>query len=113
MSDGISDMMNEMNSVGKFNQFQREHGEWSDGTFGKRPVSGPLNHLLKEVKEVIAKPNDLVEYADIGLLLMDSLRISGFTIEDLFWCMKQKFEINKHRVWGKPDANGTVEHIRE
>lgn len=36
------------------NVFQRVHGRWSDATFGKRsnPI-GPLNHLKKEVQEVI------------------------------------------------------------
>lgn len=95
-----------------FTLFQNVHGKWSDETFGARSPLGPLNHLLKEVKEVIENPSDIEEYADCGLLLMDSLRLSGFTMNDLYVAMVEKYKKNKLRVWGKPDENGTVEHIR-
>jgi len=89
-----------------FDLFQRVHGYWSDKTFGARSQSGVLHHLVKEVNEVINKPDDIEEYADCGLLLMDALRLSGFTMHD-------KYRKNKLRSWGKPDENGTVEHIRD
>jgi hypothetical protein len=95
-----------------FNIFQEVHGYWSDETFGTRSALGPLNHLLKEVKEVIEDPTNIEEYADCGLLLMDSLRIAGYSMDDLYTAMISKFRKNKTRTWGKPDKNGTVEHIR-
>lgn len=33
--------------------------------------------------------------------------------DELLYYTRQKLEINKKRKWGKPDANGVVEHVRE
>lgn len=96
-----------------FSEFQKEHGVWSDQTFGARSPIGPLHHLRKEVDEVIQNPTDIKEYADCLLLLMDSARLSGFNMDDLYFAAQQKFKENKQRKWGKPDINGVVEHIRE
>ena len=97
-----------------FTQFQKEHGEWSDKTFGEnRKPTAPLNHLKKEVQEVLEQPYDIEEYADCFLLLMDSARLSGFNMDDLYFASQQKFNKNKNRTWGKPDENGVVEHVRD
>ncbi|MEI6061724.1 MAG: dATP/dGTP pyrophosphohydrolase domain-containing protein [Bacteroidota bacterium] len=96
-----------------FNLFQQVHGIWSDKTFGTRSPLGPLHHLLKEVKEVIENPDDIEEYADCGLLLMDSLRLAGYSMDQLYSAMFRKYQKNKCRTWAKPDENGTCEHIRE
>jgi len=95
-----------------FTQFQKTHGEWSDKTFGIREPKAPLHHLKKEVQEVIEQPYDITEYADCLLLLMDSARIAGFNMDDLYFVAMKKFHINQSREWGKPDENGVVEHIR-
>lgn len=95
-----------------FTHFQKVHGEWSDKTFGKRNPVAPLHHLKKEVEEVIKEPFDIEEYADCLLLLMDSARIAGFNMDDLYFAAHRKFAKNKQRKWGKPDENGVVEHIR-
>jgi len=97
-----------------FTLFQKIHGIWSDQTFGKnRNPIAPLHHLKKEVQEVIEQPNDIKEYADCLLLLMDSARLSGFNMDDLYFAAKAKFKENKLRKWSKPDENGVCEHIRE
>jgi hypothetical protein len=96
-----------------FTDFQKEHGVWSDQTFGVRNANAPLHHLKKEVDEVIENPTDIKEYADCFLLLMDCARLSGFNMDDIYFAAKQKFEENKQRKWGKPDVNGVVEHIRD
>ena len=95
-----------------FSKFQKLHGEWSDKTFGIREPKAPLHHLKKEVQEVIDQPYDIQEYADCFLLLMDSARIAGFNMDDLYFASFEKFMINQNRQWGKPDENGVVEHIR-
>jgi hypothetical protein len=99
--------------AGEFQGLSVCHGEWSDATFGARSPLGPLHHLKKEVEEVIDDPGDIEEYADCGLLLMDALRLAGFTMDDLYDAMWLKFEKNKNRTWGIPDEYGCSEHIRE
>ncbi len=91
----------------------QDHSEFSDKTFGSnRQSTAPLNHLLKEVKETIESPDDWSEYADCLLLLVDAFRISGGDAQQLLQAAFDKLEKNKLRKWGKPDANGVVEHIR-
>jgi hypothetical protein len=34
------------------------------------------------------------------------------TYEDICQAIQEKFEINKSRKWGKPDANRVVKHIK-
>lgn len=97
--------------------FWREHSEWSQETFGldtERGPSGPLNHLLKEVKEALENPKDLEEYADCVFLIFDAARRAGFTYTDVTQACFRKLEKNKTRKWAKPTApDQPIEHIRE
>jgi len=93
--------------------FQVVHGKWSDKTFGKRTTLGPLKHLEKEVQELLESPNDVMEYADCFMLLIDAARIAGISVDKLLNAVDEKFKINRNRKWGNPDEFGTVEHIRD
>lgn len=109
--------------------------EWSDATFGTHKRNPAIvHHLKKEVKELIEAINETnacgvdegigigefgravkktrMEYADCFMLLLDSASHFGISAEELLIATQQKLEINKDRKWGKPDANGVVEHIR-
>lgn len=98
----------------RIQQLQDEVATWSDNTFGAdRPANVPLHHLAKEIQELIASPNDCMEYADCLILLLDAYRMTGGRADDLIETCYQKLEINRKRKWGKPDTNGVVEHIRE
>lgn len=98
----------------RIQQLQNEIAKWSDATFGTgRPASRPLHHLAKEVQEVIAAPDDKVEYADCLILLLDAYRMAGGSADELIDTAFKKLEINKWRGWGTPDENGVVEHIRD
>ncbi len=98
----------------RIQQLQDEIAEWSDATFGGgRSATRPLHHLAKEVQEVIAQPDDHVEYADCLILLLDAYRMAGGNADELLEAAFQKLEINKQRDWGTPDENGVVEHIRD
>lgn len=108
-----SDELDALEMIPDFDYFQQIHGIWSDKTFGARSALGPLHHLKKEIEEVINDTGNIDEYADCGLLLMDSLRLAGFSMHDLYQAMLEKFQVNQLRTWGQPDENGTVEHIRE
>ncbi len=98
----------------RIQQLQDEIAAWSDSTFGAgRPAEIPLHHLAKEIQELIASPNDNMEYADCLILLLDAYRITGGKSDELVETCYKKLEINRKRKWGKPDENGVVEHIRE
>jgi hypothetical protein len=100
-----------MNS--RIQQLQNEIAIWSDNTFGTgRPAAIPLHHLAKEIQELIASPEDSMEYADCLILLLDAYRMSGGSADQLIETCYEKLEINRKRKWGKPDRNGVVEHIR-
>ena len=89
----------------------KEHGEFSQSTFGDRPPTAPLHHLKKEVNETIDAPYDFEEYADCLLLLIDAHRIAGGNATTLLEAAFKKLEKNKKRKWGEPDENGAVQHI--
>lgn len=100
-----------MNS--RIQQLQDDIAIWSDATFGAgRPAEIPLHHLAKEIVELIAAPDDRMEYADCLILLLDAYRMSGGSADDLIEACYEKHEINRKRSWGTPDENGVVEHLR-
>lgn len=87
---------------------------WSILTFGSlRPPTAPLNHLLKEVQEAIEKPQDIVEYADCMLLLLDAAAKAGFNTNQLIEASFHKLRICEGREWAEADENGVREHVRD
>lgn len=97
--------------------FWEQCSEWSQKTFGPddiRGPKGPLLHLQKEVVEVLAKANDLHEYADCLFLVFDACRRAGFNYHQLLQAVWDKLEINKQRTWPdwkKVDLELPVEHV--
>lgn len=88
-------------------------GSWADDTFapdGGYRGPGIVAHLAKEVIELAEDPRDMEELADCVLLLCHLAHQNG---GNLHTAIARKFEINKRRTWGQPDANGVVEHVRE
>jgi hypothetical protein len=91
-----------------FSEFQNEVGEWGNKTFTKASQMSRLAHLKREVNELI-ESQDPKEAADCLILLLHWSYNAGV---DLFEVAKVKHEINKMRVWGEPDSEGVVEHIK-
>lgn len=93
--------------------FQDEITDFADKTFGAAgdPLP-PLHHLRQEVKELIASPYDALEYADAFILLIQSAKRANLSMTQLLAAAKRKHQINLKRKWGKPDANGVVNHIK-
>lgn len=80
---------------------------WSQKAFGtdqERGPKGALEHLKLEAQECIDAPDDLVEYADCFLLLIDALRRAGFTIEQLLDAAIDKQKICETREWDVESA---------
>lgn len=89
---------------------------WSDATFGtpeERGPEGPLQHLAKEVVEVQEAPDDLEEYADCLMLLVDAARRAGYGLMELIDAWGRKLDICKAREWPVPVPGQPCEHIRE
>ena len=80
-------------------------GPWSDKAFGPDSRKGPigsLRHLKREAQEAIEKPDDIVEYADCLLILLDATRRAGFSLGQLLWASWKKHLICRRREWPEP-----------
>lgn len=89
---------------------------WSDATFGTpdtRGPWGPLKHLQHECDEAMAAPNDVEEFADCLLLLLDANRRAGHSINELLTSAEFKVRKNLERKWGPPDPHGATFHIKD
>jgi NTP pyrophosphatase (non-canonical NTP hydrolase) len=92
--------------------------EWGDATFGDRqnPI-GIAAHLVREAKELHEailrsdSVNDWMELADCFILLLEVASHLGVDVNKLVWLARKKLEVNKRRKWGKPEADGSVQHI--
>jgi len=97
---------------------------WQKETFGEATPISKLAHLIQEAVELkdaivaenatagLTGHNDVrMEYADCFFLLFGSAAAYGFSYEDICDLIKEKFEINKSRKWGKPDENRVVNHL--
>ena len=90
--------------------------QWSQRTFGPDTVAscrGPLNHLKREAQEAIDTPQDVTEFADCLLLVMDASRRAGHTLFDLIEAARRKQQICLQRKYGPPDAEGVSVHVDE
>lgn len=93
---------------------QKRVGEWSTDTFGGGTPEAQLEHLKREVEELIEAekegiPTDM-EAADVLLLLL------GYAHEkdiDLFDVTRTKHIWNQKRAWGPVDEDGVQEHLEE
>lgn len=94
------------------NDFQYNQAQWSNKTFVGQELSGKFAHLRKEVDELEADPRDIMEYADCYSLLVDIAAKNNIFLSDIHYAAIKKLEINKKRKWGKPNADGSVEHTK-
>lgn len=93
----------------------RDHGAWSEATFGPSEMRGPvgsLRHLAREVEEAIAAPFDPSEYADLLLLILDASRRAGLPAPHLVSAAFDKLEVCKGREWPVGETDQPVEHVR-
>lgn len=100
--------------------------KWQDKTFGKATAMSKVAHLKEEVNELnnaiwadagseINHSNiraKRMEFADCFILLFGAAASDGMTHDDIINCIEEKMQINYKRKWGKPKANGVVNHIK-
>jgi len=120
-------------------QLVAEIGAWADTVFATvcdacgRPASSPricecragttvvyrgpslVEHLRREVVELVANPQDMEELADCFLLLahLAYQNRKTFGTDRLSVAVQAKIEKNKRRKWGVPDAQGVISHTEE
>ena len=95
------------------NDLQYDLNKWTSEQFPDQPLSGKFAHLRKELDELEADPSDIVEYADCYMLLIDIAGKNNIRLSDIHRAAGEKLEVNKKRDWGKPNADGSVEHVRD
>ena len=88
----------------------REVNEWQAVTFPRATPASVVEHLRREVAELVADPTDTSELADVVFLAVGLAYELGV---DLATVVAQKLAVNRARTWGKPDEFGCVEHIRD
>ena len=92
------------------------HWRWSKRQFGdehQRGPEGPLAHLKKEILESEADPTNMEEIVDLQFLVWDMVHRNGVSFHEFCVNLNDKFEVLKGREWQKPNADGSVEHVRE
>jgi hypothetical protein len=93
----------------------QDQSDWSQATFGTDQERGPLGalrHLEKEARETQAAPDDVEEYADCFLLILDAARRAGISPRQLVEAAQRKMVINRQRTWPRPVDDQPVEHVR-
>lgn len=91
---------------------------WQRNTFPQATPLSKLAHLEQELRELkddlqSQNPARVLEYADCFMLLFGAAASDGMEYDDICKAINDKMAINLNRKWGKPDANGVVNHIKE
>jgi hypothetical protein len=92
--------------------------DWQEATFKVIDSLGLVYHLEQELDELKTdilrlNPDKRLEFADCFILLMGAAKADGMSYEDICSAISEKLEINKKRVWGEPDSNGVINHVKE
>lgn len=98
---------------GDLQQLMDVMAEWSDTTFGPGSgnLCGQMAHLREETREVESAPDDIIEYADVLILLLDAARRRGFAGHRLLTAALAKIAVVKQRGYAPPDVNGIRRHV--
>jgi hypothetical protein len=89
---------------------------WSQKTFGPgNRTQGVVQHITKELEEILQKPNDLSEWIDVAILAFDGAWRTGATPSEIVQAYNEKLAKNKSRQWpdwrtANPDA--PIEHVK-
>lgn len=79
-----------------FEERHADYLQWVKETFPGETFGDQFNHLIEEIEELRANPEDAGEYADVLMLLFCLADQVGI---DIFQAFAHKFEINKNREW--------------
>ncbi len=96
----------------KIQELQNDIGTFTDVVFKNSTAQSKARHLSEEALEAAAAPDDIMEWADCFILLLDGAHKAGFTVENIYDAAVQKMIINKGRKWGDADEHGISRHIK-
>jgi hypothetical protein len=89
---------------------------FSERTFGPGlRTAGVCDHIRKELKEVEAKPVDLMEWVDVILLALDGAWRAGYSPDAICIAIDMKQSKNEGRAWPdwrNADPTKAIEHDR-
>lgn len=89
---------------------------WSIETFGPAyPATAIVDHIRKELKEILDAPDDLEEWVDVIILAMDGAQRAGHDARDIFAAILAKHAKNRARTWPDwrtADPDKAIEHVR-
>jgi dCMP deaminase len=97
-------------SVPTLDRVVAEVNAWQAETFPHATSASVVEHLRREVKELVDDPTDTAELADAAFLIVGLASVLGV---DLAAVMANKLVVNRARTWGETDEDGVVEHVRE
>lgn len=87
---------------------------FSERTFGSLSTAGVLDHIRKELHEIEAKPDDVLEWVDVILLALDGAWRAGFSPEQIVQAISAKQARNESRKWPDwrtADLDKAIEHV--
>lgn len=84
--------------------------DWSRATFGPGPrTAGVVDHIRKELLEILANPTDLGEWVDVIILGLDGAWRAGHEPRQIINAIKEKQAKNEARTW--PDWRTRSEDV--
>lgn len=95
--------------------FLDEQRRWSLWTFGPgRRTQGLVEHIKKELDEVLEQPRDLSEWIDVAILAFDGAWRAGYSPMEIIIAYRSKMQTNFDRNW--PDwrtftEGQAIEHL--
>jgi hypothetical protein len=91
--------------------------EWSEKTFGPGPrAEGVVDHITKELQEILDAPGDLSEWIDVVILALDGAWRAGHSPETIIRALVAKQEKNEARDWPDwrdADPDKAIEHVKQ
>jgi dCMP deaminase len=97
-------------SISSLDALAHDIRAWQAATFPQATPSSVAEHLRREAEELAGEPSNSEEMADIFHLLVAAAAANDY---DLTTVVATKLAVNQARRWGRPDAFGVVEHLRE
>ena len=95
--------------------------KWSINTFGpgdgKAKANGLVDHIRKELIEVLEDPNDTTEWCDIAILAFEGALRSAESVAHVIDALEAKQNLNLYGRtwpdWRTVDQTKAIEHIKE
>lgn len=93
----------------------KKQKEWSENTFGPgERTEGVIDHIHKELDEILNDPKDLEEWIDVAILAFDGAWRAGYDPVQIVCALINKQNKNENRKW--PDwrtaePGKAIEHI--